>query len=80
MRGYVDINSIKIDKDIPLPKSEGGGLYRNKIESMEPGQSILLPLAVGINVVAGIYNAGRLIGIKIRWRKLPEGYRVWRIT
>jgi hypothetical protein len=77
---------MKIDKDIPIPKSKKGFILKNKelyenIGKMEIGDSFLAPENVMKNGYLGnTQYLERKFKVKLAQRKTAEGVRVWRIA
>jgi len=79
------MNEPKIEKDIPMP---GRGRYTRSpqirweplVKKLEIGDSFLVG---GYSEAEEVYNAGRILNIKIRRRmedKISRKIRVWRVA
>ncbi len=72
------IYEYKIEKNIPVPAPMSGTKYPFK--NMEIGDSFFIPFErVATTKVAG-YKYAAANGVKISFRKVEGGARVWRIA
>lgn len=75
--------SIKIDKDVPLLKSNQTGSATRKypFNEMEVGHSFLINGGLDPEKVRqAAYGFGKVHGLKFAVRKTPEGLRCWRVA
>ena len=69
------MDEIKIEKNIPIPRSSrGGGKWMRLAEKMEVGDSVLLKT---VKHVQTFTHAAKKLGMKAVQRKCEEGIRVW---
>ena len=67
---------LKIEKNVPLPKTYGGFGLTGIFRKMKPGESIFVPFDVSSDPRQIAYNA--LGKGKFSVHKEPGGARVWR--
>jgi len=65
--------AIKIDKNVPLPESQGRG-FSAALRKMKPGESIVIPL----DARSSIRTLATRLGLRINVRTIDaEHIRVW---
>ena len=70
---------FRIERGIPLPPSSGRRrLY--PLDSMEPGDSFLIPGAESTSECRGVYSAAENLGVQVRLQTEEEGVRVWLVS
>tara|TARA_R110002012_G_C11525874_1_gene599985 strand:- start:534 stop:776 length:243 start_codon:yes stop_codon:yes gene_type:complete len=75
----IEIDGIKIEKNIPIPKR---GKWKELLFAMDIGDSFLVPLVSDDTkheaalMRSNIFNASS--GVKIKSRVMDDGLRVWR--
>lgn len=79
------MSELKIEKNVPVPNGFRNGRNKSEftklIDSMEIGDSILLPDESVTSTKAIIYQAKNRSGILFSVRKVDGGkYRAWRIA
>lgn len=70
-----------IEKNIPVPPQLSGPYADMPLQTMDIGDSFLVPLSVAIkpaNMRARLKYVGTALKRKFICRSLPEGLRVWR--
>lgn len=68
--------TIKIDKDIPIPKNSYWSKWSSVVDKMEVGDSIKL---ANRGLVDKFTQYGRRRGFSYKTKKESEGIRVWRV-
>lgn len=78
-RAQVEVAGFVIESDVPPPIERGrGNPIRQAMESLQVGQSFLIP---GARKTAPVLGIAKLVqGRKFRTRTLSTGVRVWRIS
>jgi hypothetical protein len=68
---------LKIEKGIQIPETvrQRSSKYRQLLEAMMPGDSVLIPKGKSI----GSFRNYAKDGIKLRFRKVEGGIRMWRV-
>ncbi len=71
-----DLSKIKIEKGIEISTRAKGGILKNLLNKMKPGDSVQLPKTQGRNFV----NIGYALGFKMVQRSNGNGaLRVWKV-
>lgn len=76
------IDELVIEKGIPLPPRRLSSiLVRTLLSKMEVGDSVLLAnLTKSVDTTTQpYYNAARYLGIRVTYRKVEGGVRIWRV-
>lgn len=75
------LQTLQIDRDVPMPRSNPRNVVRNTLVAMRPGDSFK---AEGSSL-SNIYKWGTLLRIRLRAKRLSgearmpgSSYRVWR--
>jgi hypothetical protein len=72
-------NALKIDADVPLPDGRRFTQWKALAKQMKPGDSVLFTEPkMAARAYAGLMKAVGGKG-KIAVRKMPDGWRVWRL-
>lgn len=75
---------VEIEKGIPvpIPGSKYGALRdRFKLDSFEIGDSLLVPPDIKPGALVSALSFMRMkYNKKFTMRKVPDGYRIWRVT
>jgi len=68
---------IEIQKGVPVPVPERQSRYSDAIDAMTVGDSVLFADAYDAKLFSNALSYRR---IKYAKRKMPEGFRVWRLS
>lgn len=69
---------VTIEKGVPVPVASGRGPKRvYPLDLMAVGDSFLFPRGFR---PTGLHDQAHSVGVQITVRKVPDGYRVWRIA
>ena len=77
MKTIKEIESYKIDKNVPMPGVGSLGIY--PWDKMEVGDSFLVKGKNAASVRTVVWFAGKQHGRKFSTRTVDDGVRVWRI-
>lgn len=71
----------KIEKKIAIPPLHASKPLEYPIDQMKVGDSILIPNSSDCELKARSfpYSTARKMGMRMTRRRVPEGYRFWRI-
>lgn len=73
---------MKIDKNIPIPKSNPVVVYKGSYDfsEMEPGDSVLIEGEKNHSLRCKIWHVSRYTGRKFVTKKEGDNTRIWRIS
>lgn len=76
------VNGFKIEDDIPPPDKSAG---RNSpagdaVRSLQPGQSVVLPIGCVKDISAMVAQIKKTTGRKFASRAVEGGRRIWRLA
>jgi hypothetical protein len=78
-RQEVDMSALQIRKGVPIPEAQRGpkgGRYKDLLDRMQPGDSVVLSSKAAHSMVA----AAKKLGVKIANRKLGDGKNgIWKL-
>ena len=71
----------KIERNIPIPSLHKPKSMEYPLLQMKIGDSFLIPNSIDCEAKARSfpYGVARRMGMKMTRRRVPEGYRIWRI-
>lgn len=72
------MNQILIERGIPVPNQKPRGFWPHLLQSLQPGDSFLVPDHSTRTIAA---KAARVLGLSVRTSKENKrGFRVWRLS
>lgn len=78
-RQEVDVSALQIRKGVPMPEAQRGpkgGRYKDLLDRMQPGDSVVLSSKAAHSMVA----AAKKLGVKVANRRLGDGKNgIWKL-